>query len=313
MADEAVKDVSDLDDFEDLKAKLDAMDDGPSGGSEDDPISEADAPSDAGAEPASTAPKTAQASSDPPTHAATIPLGIPTLDRSLMDGIPAGFTVLVVGNSGSGMELFAKQVAAAGEEPTTYFSTEESGEEILETLARFEWTKDLSIEDISSRYYERITKGKLLHDRRRRGETSLSEILTGDEEAEEENFLTWMANRVLDMEGPNRVVVNNLNFFFDEYDPEEVLSVLRALRTFNRHQGGLLLVTLSRGAVDEQIAQRIEANMDVVIELEMSRMSSNFEHRMVVKKVKNHPEKARMFVYGITDEGITPEMVMRVT
>lgn len=261
--------------------------------------------------------KPSKPSATPEETGETVQLGIPTLDRALMKGIPTGFSVLVVGNSGSGVELFAKQVASAGAEPTVYFSTEESGEEILETMARFGWTKELTIEDISSRYYELITKGKLAHDRRRRGDTSLSEILSAEETTEDdadvENFLSWTANRVLDLPDATRVIVNNLNFFFDEYDPEEVLSVLRALRTFNRHQGGMLLFTLSRGAVDEQLAQRIEAYMDVVIELEMSRMSSNFEHRMVVKKVKNHPEKARMFVYGITEEGITPEMVMRVT
>lgn len=242
-------------------------------------------------------------------------LGIPTLDRSLMDGLPAGFTVLVVGNSGSGMELFAKQVASAGEEPTLYFSTEETAKEIRETFQRFDWTKEIFIDDISSRYYKRITEGKLAYGRRRRGEASLSEILDDEEEEEEgeEDFLHMTANRIMDQEEPCRVIVNNLNFFFDEYDQEEVLSVQRALRTYNRHKGGLLLLTLSRGAVDEKLAQRIEANVDVVIELEMDRMSSSFEHRLVVKKVMNHPEKARMFVYGITEEGITPEMVMRVT
>lgn len=354
MADEAgVKDVSDKDpdELDDLLQKARQAIDGPGDGGMDEAAADAGTaearqatgapepyrPSEAGAETEAEAvevadddgseaaprkskqapTKPSKPSATPEETGETVQLGIPTLDRALMKGIPTGFSVLVVGNSGSGVELFAKQVASAGDEPTVYFSTEESGEEILETMSRFGWTKELTIEDISSRYYELITKGKLAHDRRRRGETSLSEILSAEEstedDAEVENFLSWTANRVLDLPDATRVIVNNLNFFFDEYDPEEVLSVLRALRTFNRHQGGMLLFTLSRGAVDEQLAQRIEAYMDVVIELEMSRMSSNFEHRMVVKKVKNHPEKARMFVYGITEEGITPEMVMRVT
>ena len=41
-------------------------------------------------------------------------IGIAELDRALMNGVPKGYTILVTGTPGTGVELFAKQFAAAG-------------------------------------------------------------------------------------------------------------------------------------------------------------------------------------------------------
>lgn len=240
-------------------------------------------------------------------------LGIPTLDRALMDGVPAGYTILVSGNAGSGLELFVKQIAAHGDEPTVFFTTEETADEVRETMARFDWTKTVQLEDICSRFYDQISNGKLAYLKRRQGDTSVTELLGGAAPDTEENFLTSTAQRVMDVEEPRRAVINKLNFFFEEHDIDEVMSVLRALRTHTRHTGGLLVLSLARGAVDDRVVSRIEANVDMVVELEMDRMSSSFEHRIIVKKVLNRPDKAQMFVYGVTEDGITPEMVTRVT
>lgn len=244
---------------------------------------------------------------------ATRKLGIPTLDRALMDGVPEGFTILVSGNAGSGLELFVKQIAAHGDEPTLFFTTEETASEVQETMKRFDWTKNLQIEDICSRFYDQISKGKLAYLKRRQGDTSVTELLGGADPETEEDFLTSTAQTVMDTDEPRRVVVSKLNFFFEEHEEDDVLSVLRALRTHTRHTGGLVVLSLARGAVDERVVSRLEANVDMVVELEMDRMSSSFEHRIIVKKILNRPDKAQMFVYGVTEDGITPEMVTRVT
>ena len=57
----------------------------------------------------------------------------------------------------------------------------------------------------------------------------------------------------------------------------------------------------------------IEAIVDCIIELEIQRMASEFENRLVVKKVRNYPDRAGILVYAITDHGITPEIVTRET
>lgn len=42
--------------------------------------------------------------------------GIKNLDEWLINGIPLGYTTLITGNPGAGIELFAKQFAGSHEE-----------------------------------------------------------------------------------------------------------------------------------------------------------------------------------------------------
>ena len=56
----------------------------------------------------------------------------------------------------------------------------------------------------------------------------------------------------------------------------------------------------------------LQAAMDVVLELEISRVGSAFENRLIIKKVRNRPDKNAILFYSITEQGLTPEMVMRV-
>lgn len=85
--------------------------------------------------------------------------GIDKLDRLLEGGIPAGFSVVLLGSPGSSTEILVKQIAATGS--VTYISTEESKQEILDTMHRFKWTvQDIDIVDISEKYYTSVLKGE---------------------------------------------------------------------------------------------------------------------------------------------------------
>ena len=46
--------------------------------------------------------------------------------------------------------------------------------------------------------------------------------------------------------------------------------------------------------------------------MEAARIASEFENRLIIKKIRNHPEKAVVLIYAITEQGITPEMITRV-
>ena len=41
-------------------------------------------------------------------------------------------------------------------------------------------------------------------------------------------------------------------------------------------------------------------------------MAAEFENRLIIKKIRNHPEKAAVMIYAVTDSGLTPEMITRV-
>lgn len=283
-------------------------------------------------------------------------LGIPALDRALMDGVPPGSLVMVTGEPGAGMELFAKQVASAGTEPSLYVATEETADEVRATMARFDWSGPVEILDVLTRHNDIARRRKLAHLRRSRaahggpngsggspgtpgangthaasgargtnggtgapgfddpdGDRPTDDIPGRGSHRPGDDLLAAVARRVLHGTTPRRVVVDNLDLFLDEHGDKEVLSMLRAVKQHNRRSGGLVLCTLTEGVLTPRSTQRLEANADIVVRMEMRRSASEFELWLIVKKVLNHPNKARMFLYGITDAGITPEMVVRVS
>lgn len=68
------------------------------------------------------------------TMATKLPTGIEVLDRKLDGGIPAGTTVVLSAAPVSQSELFLYEVAAP--RPTTYLTTERTGTDVRESLAR---------------------------------------------------------------------------------------------------------------------------------------------------------------------------------
>jgi len=65
--------------------------------------------------------------------------GIEKLDRLLEGGAPKGFTILILGSPGSSIEILCKQLATSGD--VLYFTTEETEEEIINAMKRFNWKK----------------------------------------------------------------------------------------------------------------------------------------------------------------------------
>jgi len=95
--------------------------------------------------------------------AKTASTGLPALDRVLMNGIPKGFTLLATSAPGAGLDLFAKQFAAAGakDENVVYFTTSEQDEDIVGTMHDFGWKADITIVNIGNQYYETVLARRL--------------------------------------------------------------------------------------------------------------------------------------------------------
>ena len=96
-----------------------------------------------------------------------ISTGIEKLDNLLEGGIPKGFTTLILGSPGSSIEILSKQLATTGD--VLYFTTEETKEEVVSTMARFGWKPAnvdfVDIKDkttLSIRTYERGVEGETL-------------------------------------------------------------------------------------------------------------------------------------------------------
>lgn len=239
--------------------------------------------------------------------------GLPALDKALMDGLPKGFTVLVTGIPGTGLELFAKQFASAAtkDEGVVYFTTSERDEDIVGTMHDFGWKADATIVNIGNQYYETVLARRLEASRFRQEGITIKDIqkFRAPEGGlrREVNFLTSLSYEISQLKAPFRLVVDALDFFLESYDHAEVLSALRTMKAHVQHAEGLALVTMLSGVHDPRTQSGVEEIVDCVFELERVREGASFKRYLVIRKVRNHPEKTGIYPLGLTKGGLEIE------
>jgi KaiC/GvpD/RAD55 family RecA-like ATPase len=242
--------------------------------------------------------------------AKVVSTGITALDKALMNGLPKGFTVLVTGPPGSGTELFAKQFAGAGvrDENVVYFTTTDRDEDVTATMKDFGWTADIEIVNIGNLYYESVLARKLQVSRYRQEGISVKDLRAesgGRAPAPSVNFLTSLTYYVSKRKPPFRIVVDSLDFFLEYYSHADVLSALRTIKAHTQHEEGIALLTMLSGVYETRTQSGVEEIVDVIVELERVRHENEFLRYLVLRKVRNHPEKTGLYEYTITDKGIT--------
>jgi KaiC/GvpD/RAD55 family RecA-like ATPase len=246
-----------------------------------------------------------------------VSFGIPALDKAIMNGIPQGYTILCLGSPGAGVELFAKRFASvnASKEAVTYFSTSERDEDITNTMKDFGWDTNIKIVNIGTMYYEKVLAKHLEVSRYRLEGLTMKDIRqfkmahATDDEFGLQNFLTTVTYEISKMKPPFRIVLDSLNFFLEYYNHKDVLSALRTIKAHTQHSGGVALVTLVKGVMDSHIESGIEEIVDCIIELERQRDDFEFKRNLLIRKVRNHPEKTGILAYTIDEKGISAKSV----
>jgi len=253
--------------------------------------------------------------------------GITKLDDVLIEGkqqgktqrgIPLGTTLLVEGTPGAGQELLAKQFAAigVGTENVVYFATDETSEELVETFENYRWPTDCRIVNIGTQHFEKVLARDIQAARHRQEGITVQQLKgTGaySQSVDQIDFLSDTVYEACKVKEPARLIIDSLDFFLETYTPSQVYAAMRSIKNYVKLTGGVALFTVSEGSHDSQVHNRINAIADVVVGLEMKKLASEFENRLFIKKVRNHPEKSKMMVYAITSHGITPEEVTRIS
>jgi KaiC/GvpD/RAD55 family RecA-like ATPase len=235
--------------------------------------------------------------------------GVRVLDETLGGGLPVGFTTLVSGSPGAGMELFAKQFATAGKEKENiiYVSTTERNEDVLSTMKRFGWKEDLNIINIGTRYYESVLARKLeVSKYRYEGLTKedIDTLIHAEEIEKEENFLSNLTYEVSKLEPPFRLVIDSLDFFLEQHPHHDVISALKLIKAHVQHSESVAFFTLQKDVYEKRTYSGIEGVVDCIIELDTWVEKSEFKRFIMVKKLRNHPERTGIFHYTIGERGI---------
>ena len=237
----------------------------------------------------------------------TTTIGIEMLDKALMNGVPRGYTILLAGTPGSGKELFAKQFASAGvrNENVVYFTTTERDEDIVATMKSLNWDTDIKIVNIGTEYYKKVLEKELIISKYREEGIPVNEIfMPGKKKKEKElNFLTKVTYEISKLQPPFRIIIDSLDFFLSQYERSKVISALRTIKAHTQYSESVALITMLTNVYDTATQSGIEEIVDVILELEMLRTASSFDKYLIVKKVRNHPEKTGIFKYEVSENG----------
>ncbi len=244
--------------------------------------------------------------------------GIKKLDKMLGGGIQKGFTTCITGVPGTNMEIIAKQLASKGE--TIFITTNETKDEIMETMKRFKWeNKHLKIIDLASTYLEYVKQNASLRTIQSniRSRKHIRELIklasTGvpSKETREPDFLNMFLSSIQRFSS-KKIVLDSLDFLLRKYPWRRVIKALHASRINIAEEKGVLFFTLTRGIHGEKVERELEELVDCVIELNIMRGRTSFERYLSVKKIKNQPESIKSARYDVTSEGVTLESIERI-
>ena len=244
--------------------------------------------------------------------------GLEKLDRLLEGGIPKGFVTLILGTPGSSSEILVKQIATSGD--VLYLTTDETKDEVLETMKRFGWGgPKIDFVDISAKYYQNVIKGeaKRVSIYEQRSKLKLKELIEIGSTAlpttkeGEEDYLAVLSNRVKQSTA-SKTIINSLDFFLSQYDQEDVLRTIYAAKISNLKNKGALIVVMTKGIHGDLFEKKMESLADCVLELNVIQKGSTFERFLSVKKMRNYAKKIGIARYAIDDGGFVLEMIERI-
>ncbi|MCK4348433.1 MAG: hypothetical protein KAW47_07435 [Thermoplasmatales archaeon] len=247
-----------------------------------------------------------------------ISTGMESLDKLLEGGILKGFTTLILGSPGSSIEILSKQLATA--DSVLYITTEETKDEVVETMGRFGWdSSKIDFVDMASKYSQDILSGerKRVSIYERRSKQKLKELIKEGSSGmpaqakDKEDFLAIVSNEIRSASS-KKIIINSLDFFLGRYSQEEVLRTLHAAKVDNVEKKGALFIIMTKGIYGDVFEKKMEGIADCVIELEVLQKGSTFERFLAVTKVRNYAKKIGMARYVIDSDGFVLETIERI-
>ncbi|HEC95283.1 MAG TPA: hypothetical protein ENI45_04885 [Thermoplasmatales archaeon] len=128
----------------------------------------------------------------------------------------------------------------------------------------------------------------------------------------EPDFLAMLGNRMTSSKLPEKILLNSLDFFLDQYPHSDVIRTVHAMKIANLRNSSALFIVLTKGVYGELFERRMEGIADCVLELEILKKGSTFDRYLSVKKMKNYARKIGMARYTIDKDGFVLEMIERI-
>jgi KaiC/GvpD/RAD55 family RecA-like ATPase len=238
--------------------------------------------------------------------------GLPDLDAAIRGGTRGGWLALLLDKPGTGAQLLAKQFAhaAAGGRSTLYYSTTEREDQLPEVFREFGWDPaGIRFTDLNRVYFARMHRRELETAQARERGLSLAE-LAPSAPAQESPAAGGVSQKLLSdlsqLDGPFRFVLDSSDFLFEVLDPLESTKLVRQVRNRALELEGEALVLLNPGVVDVRHRAFLEGIADIVLRLDAPADSTSPRRRLLLEKLRNHPERCASFETAPTPGGFRP-------
>lgn len=238
-------------------------------------------------------------------------LGIPELDGELYAYMPPGWLGLLVGHSGAGTPMFAKQFAQAmvGTSPVLYYTTYERTEDVHRAFRDFGWDPDgVQIVNLSEEYFRNVLVHSLEISQLRERGLKLADLDGSRAKSPVPSTYNITSRLLADLaalDGRFRLVLDSLDFFFEVLDQNEVMTVVRQVRHRAQELGGQALLVVQGEFHERRVSGMLEDMADLVVELNARPRGESYEHTIAVRKIRNHPERTRILPVRMTESGLT--------
>ncbi|MEM0316040.1 MAG: RAD55 family ATPase [Archaeoglobaceae archaeon] len=220
--------------------------------------------------------------------------GIVPLDAQLGGGIPSGSVVALIEEPGAGGDVFSYHFAVEGSnlgDNVLYIATDDSVKDVRRYLGLyFPKYQDFTLISLKSDE-ETDAKGYL--------RKTMYDVLSG--------VKTIIKNEKFD-----RVIINNLTFFFSRYSLEDVISLIEFFLNDAREKESAYMLLLTKGMLEERAEIAVKHFCDGVIELSLREVENEIQRRLKFIKFKGIIVPRAVMRYELTDRGVKIEPMMRV-
>jgi len=236
-------------------------------------------------------------------------LDIPEIDGPLATALRPGWLAVLLGSSGSGAPLLAKQFANAGvgSTPVLFYTTYERTDDVRRAFEDFGWDPtDIKVVNLADEYYERVLVRGLEVARVRERGLALEDLRSVDLPTRSRPTFSLTDRMLADlaaMDAPFRLVVDSVDFFFEVLESREVTKVARQIRHRCQTIGGQALVTVHSTAQERTVTNRLEDLADIVIALLAEPDGERYRHTLRVEKVGNRADLTRIWSARLEEHG----------
>lgn len=240
-------------------------------------------------------------------------LGIPEFDDRVGRYLPSGWVALLMGDSGAGLQLLAKQFARQALEasPVHYYTTYERPEDIRRTYADYGWNSDgVVITNLSEEYYAQVLDRELEVSRARERGLRYQDLREAAPVVVAPPLVRPTSRVLTDLSALDtrfRIVLDSLDFVLEVAPEAEVLAVVRQMRRRTQMLGGQALVVLQADVHERRVVGLLEDLADLLLDLRSVERDGEFHPTLTVRKVRNHPELTKRIPLKSTSSGFVVE------